>query len=120
MTEKKITYHQVVKYLKEVYYDYGRECELCDHWDIDIEKCKKGHRTKEIDLDYGPNHSCHIRKLNGCSDFKEYAPSDYEIACNEVSRSNSYWSVGMGLYRTPKPNPNDYDENGKALRRANK
>lgn len=66
--------HMTVKALRERYCtitpDFALlECDLCEHFE---DKCKKGHRTRTIEMLDGPNEASHVRtKYGGCIDFQK-------------------------------------------------
>lgn len=73
--EQEIEWDTVIDYLNHFHYVWGMECNLCDHFDLEIDVCNKGHRVKKKKLEYGPNAECRVRKMGGCEDFKKFKES---------------------------------------------
>ncbi len=50
--------------------EYGLECNLCRHFDEELETCDKKHRLRKKELRDGPHSSCYVRIFGGCTDFE--------------------------------------------------
>jgi len=76
--DEEITWDDVNEYINGYRGYYGFECNLCIHFDPETDMCNKGHRVRRLDLDYGPNDHCYVRKKGGCSDFEKEVESKEE------------------------------------------
>ena len=41
--------------------DANRVCDLCEHFNLEIDSCLKGHRPRCYWMEDGPNEKAHIR-----------------------------------------------------------
>lgn len=66
---------QKKKFTTDEFYDeFGWECERCEYFDIDSEKCTKGKRPRVYSFVDGPNEICHAIRL--CELFVPWVDED--------------------------------------------
>ena len=64
---------------------FGWECERCDFFDTENEKCLKGRHPRQYTLSDGPNEFCHAVKF--CMLFRKWV--DRETSSEDIRRAIS-------------------------------
>ena len=83
-----MTYDLNMEELGDLRYDFDHlECQGCEHFDMEIDKCLKKHRPRKYYMDDGPNEYCHFNM--SCLDFVQ-AETDFKSIRDGI---NMYFAV---------------------------